>query len=227
MLGALHGPKRVDGSSSYLSNQMPRTYAPKPNYSVRFWQAHDMRPAKTDLISVVEMRAKRVLNCSSLRASGAAYQADSRTFDWHAVKEEFGSVRWVVTSPPYYGLKTYRPDQWLREWFLGGPSHVVYLSKEQLRHSSPADFIEDLFLVWNALQDVANPNARLIFRFGAINDRPVSVRKMACASLHGTRWRVDEIRSAGRASYGRRQAQSFNRTSKPALTEIDVWCTLE
>ena len=29
---------------------------------------------------------------------------------------------WVVTSPPYYGLRTYGPDQWLRQWFLGGPA---------------------------------------------------------------------------------------------------------
>jgi hypothetical protein len=226
MLGALHGPRRVDGSSSYLSNQMPRTYAPKPSYSVRYWQTHGMTPAKTNVLSVVEMRAKRILRFRALRGSGSAYQADSRTFDWHAVISELGPARWIVTSPPYYGLRTYRPDQWIREWFLGGPSHVVYVSKEQLRHSSPEDFMEDLFLVWNALQDVANPDAKLIFRFGAINDRPISVRKMARASLRDTRWRIDEIRSAGVASHGHRQARSFNRSSKPALTEIDIWCSL-
>ncbi len=227
MLGALHGPRRVDGSSNYLSNQMARTYASKPNYSVRYWQAHGLKPGKMDILSVVEARAKRVLRCSMLRGSGSAYQADSRTFDWLAINDELGPVRWIVTSPPYYGLNTYRPDQWLREWFLGGPSHVVYVSEEQVRHSSQENFTEDLFLVWNALQEVANHDAKLIFRFGAINDRPISVEQIARASLRGTRWGVDEIRSAGRASYGRRQAQSFNRISKPALTEIDVWCSLK
>jgi len=60
----------------------------------------------------------------------------------------------------------------------------------------------------------------------APNDRPVSAKTLARASVRGTPWRVDEIRSAGRASYGRRQARSFNRSSKPAITEIDVWCSL-
>jgi hypothetical protein len=38
LLGALHGPLRKDGSSSYFSNQCPRTYAPKPRYAVEFWR---------------------------------------------------------------------------------------------------------------------------------------------------------------------------------------------
>ena len=227
LLGALHGPRRADGSSSYLSNQMPRTYASKPGYSVRYWRTREMRPPKVDILSVIETRARRVLACSGLHGSGAAYQADSRTFQWQAVKENLGPVRWIVTSPPYYGLNTYRPDQWLREWFLGGPPYVVYTSKQQVRHSSPAEFAEDLSLVWNALQEAAAPDAKLVFRFGAINDRPVSAKRIARTSLRGTRWRIDEVRSAGRACYGRRQAQYFRRTSKPALTEIDVWCSLE
>ena len=32
----------------------------------------------------------------------------------------------IVTSPPYYGLRTYVSDQWLRNWFLGGADRVDY-----------------------------------------------------------------------------------------------------
>jgi hypothetical protein len=227
MLGALHGPLRVNGLSSYFSNQMPRTYSSKPNYAVRYWRAHEMTPPKVDILSIIEMRAKRVLRSSSLRASGSVHNADSRNIDWRSIDKADGQIRWVITSPPYYGLKTYRPDQWLREWFLGGAPHVSYSSDGQMRHSSPADFAEDLFLVWSSLAEAAAPDAKLVFRFGAINDRPVSVKQLVCASLRGSRWQVDDIRSAGRASYGRRQAQSFNRSSKPAMTEIDVWCSLK
>jgi S-adenosyl-l-methionine hydroxide adenosyltransferase/DNA methylase len=38
VLGALHGPLRKDGCSSYFSNQSPRTFAPKPRYAVGFWR---------------------------------------------------------------------------------------------------------------------------------------------------------------------------------------------
>jgi hypothetical protein len=210
MLGALHGPLRVRGSSSYFSNQMPRTYSSKPNYAVRYWQKHEMMPPKVDIPSIIEIRAKRVLASSSLRASGSVYKADCRTFDWTKSDDIEGQVRWIITSPPYYGLKTYRPDQWLREWFLGGPPDVNYSSDGQIRHSSTADFAEDLFLVWNSLAEAAASDAKLVFRFGTINDRPVSANELARASLRGTPWRVDAIRSAGHASYGRRQARSFN-----------------
>jgi DNA methylase len=38
LLGALHGP-RTKHAPSHLSNQCPRTYAPKPDYAARFWRA--------------------------------------------------------------------------------------------------------------------------------------------------------------------------------------------
>jgi DNA methylase len=226
MLGALHGPLRVNGSSSYFSNQMPRTYASKPNYSVQYWKKHKLIPPKVDILFIIEARARRVLTSSSIRASGSVHQADSRAFDWSNAVDRDRLIRWVITSPPYYGLRTYRPDQWLREWFLGGAAQVTYSSEGQVRHSSRTDFVEDLFLVWNSLAEAAAPDAKLVFRFGSINDRPLSALDLAWASLRGTRWRVDEIRSAGRASCGRRQSQAFNRPSRPALTEIDVWCSL-
>jgi hypothetical protein len=227
MLGALHGPLRVGGSSSYFSNQMPRTYAPKPGYAVRFWRTHELTPPKVDVLAIIEKRARKVLAGPPLHASGTVHKADSRFIDWASIGNTSGQVRWIITSPPYYGLKTYRPDQWLREWFLGGAPGVNYCSDGQMRHSSPGDFAEDLYMVWNSLAQVAAPDAKLVFRFGAINDRPVPTQQIARASLRGTRWRVDKIRSAGRASYGRRQARTFNRSSKPAFTEIDVWCSLE
>jgi hypothetical protein len=226
MLGALHGPLRVDGSSSYFSNQMPRTYSSKPKYAVRYWRKHEMTPPKVQIGSIIEMRARRALASSSIHASGSVYRADCRTFHWSKSDEIKSQIRWIITSPPYYGLKTYRPDQWLREWFLGGPPDVSYSSDGQMRHSSTTDFTEDLFLVWNSLAEAAASDAKLVFRFGTINDRPVSPNKLARASLHGTPWRIDAIRSAGRASHGARQARSFNRSSKPAITEIDVWCSL-
>lgn len=43
LLGALHGPKQKS-FQSYLSNQSPRTYAPKPAYSVRYWKERCLQP---------------------------------------------------------------------------------------------------------------------------------------------------------------------------------------
>ena len=43
-LGALHGPLNAAGlPGSYFANQMPRTFAPKPDYAVRFWTERGLR----------------------------------------------------------------------------------------------------------------------------------------------------------------------------------------
>src|SRR5207302_10451457 len=60
ILGALHGP-RPKGKPSYFSNQSPRTFAPKPNYAVKFWTARGMRPDAVDVLGVIKVRADRYL----------------------------------------------------------------------------------------------------------------------------------------------------------------------
>src|SRR5258708_3505013 len=40
ILGLMHGP-RMKGDPSYLSNQMPRTYATKPDAAIDFWEKHN------------------------------------------------------------------------------------------------------------------------------------------------------------------------------------------
>jgi hypothetical protein len=61
ILGGLHGPRNV-GEPSYFSNQMPRTYASKPDYAVRFWQARDLRPVRVNTLAVIRRRAERLLS---------------------------------------------------------------------------------------------------------------------------------------------------------------------
>ncbi len=60
-LGCLHGPLPVgNGTPSYFSNQMPRTFASKPDYSVRFWRAHQLRPPKASVIDVLTKKLERI-----------------------------------------------------------------------------------------------------------------------------------------------------------------------
>jgi DNA methylase len=126
LLGALHGPMNKSGSSSYLSNQCPRTFAPKPRYALGFWAARDLRPPRIDVLDVVCVRAKRFLNEQPSGITGILRIGDARAGDVYA---DLPPISCVVTSPPYYGMRTYRQDQWLRNWFLGGPSTVDYTSQ--------------------------------------------------------------------------------------------------
>jgi hypothetical protein len=226
LLGALHGPKLINGGSSYLSNQAPRTYAPKPRYAIKFWKRNRMRPPDVNVLSIIRKRAERAYNADFSSVRATVRQGDSRVISWRDLTQRFGKIDWVITSPPYYGLKTYRQDQWLREWFLGGSPDVQYDSctTAQVRHSGPEEFVEDLRTVWRALSQHATDRARLLFRFGSINDRPVDARSLALASVNSSGWHVRTVTAAGFSDQGRRQAASFSSTMAPPIEEFDVWC---
>ncbi len=222
LLGALHGP-RPKSRPSYFSNQSQRTYAPKPSYAVRYWKKHNLVPEPVDVLKIIGERATRYY-AEERTASGKVVYGDSR-------KKVFARAAggkkadWIITSPPYYGLRTYLPDQWLRGWFLGGPSEVDYSAEGQILHSSPEAFASDLRSVWRNVARICAPGACLVVRFGGINDRkadPLSIIKM---SLEDSGFDLQAIKSAGSASSGKRQALHFSRATGEAREEHDIWAT--
>lgn len=221
ILGALHGPlNKVE--RSYFSNQSPRTFSPKPDYAVRFWTARHLRPPKVDVLKVIERRALRCFVGDFTKGSGAAIQADSQKPSAFSIPRQ---VSWIVTSPPYYGMRTYIPDQWLRSWFLGGPDKVNYSNANQLAHTSRAVFSDGLRQVWTNCARVAKAGCRLVIRFGAINDRKIDPAELIKESLGDSPWRIRTIRNAGSASTGKRQADTFVSSTEP-IQEYDVWAVL-
>jgi hypothetical protein len=223
ILGALHGPL-AKAQQSHFSNQCPRTYAPKPRYAAKFWRQRKMTPPQVDVLNVIERRAERYYGEEQTEASGCVVAGDSQ----HAAS--FNGVdrkaSWILTSPPYYGMRTYIPDQWLRRWFVGGPSDVDYSNAGQLSHSSQDDFAAGMRTVWKNCASHAKPDCRLVIRFGAINDRKVDALELAKASVKDSPWKVLSSRKAGTASTGKRQADHFV-PAKAAMEEFDIWATLD
>jgi len=220
LLGALHGPK-VKSYPSYLSNQSLRTYAPKPNYAVNFWKKRNLHPESVDVLKLIQIRADRYFSEEKEIAEGKIIKGDSRdTNTYYNINQKF---RWVITSPPYYGMKTYIPDQWLRMWFLGGKSTVDYSMEGQLEHPSPELFAMQLNQVWKNVAMVCVPDSTLIIRFGSINDRKVDPLQILYNSLENSGWKVKKVESAGCASAGKRQALYVTTSVDEALEEYDVW----
>ena len=224
ILGALHGP-RPKSHPSYFSNQSPRTYSPKPRYAVNFWTSRQLSPEPVDVLKLLEDRANRYYREENTAAVGSIIQGDSREKRLYTRLCSHNRVRWVITSPPYYGLNTYIPDQWLRMWFLGGPPHVEYSMKDQLSHASPETFASQLRQVWHNAGSVCLPGAQLVIRFGGINDRRADALAILRQSLFETPWEVKTIKPAGSAAAGRRQALHFSHTSQAARDEHDLWAT--
>ena len=221
ILGALHGPKQKT-FPSYFSNQCPRTYAPKPDYAIRFWRSRGLNPDQVDVMAIIERRVKRYYGmCSDI--TGTVRLADSRHAE--ALQPDTAETRfnWVITSPPYYGMRTYIPDQWLRNWFVGGPDIVDYSNRSQVVHSSPEDFAADLHRVWRNSHTVCADDANMVIRFGGIADRCVEPKDIIKESLRDTGWKIMTIRSAGAAANGKRQADTFLRKKSKPIRELDVW----
>jgi hypothetical protein len=221
ILGALHGP-RPKGAASYFSNQAPRTFAPKPNYAVRFWTERGMRPDDVDVLSIIQTRADRYLAEPPPDVEGRVQLGDSRVADTFT---DMPKAHFVVTSPPYFGMRTYLPDQWLRLWFLGGPDYVEYRQPEgQLEHSGADHFAAEMGRVWKNVAAHTTQGARLIIRYGGIHDRDAEPMDVLKKSLVDSGWRMVTAKAVPDSDSGRRQVRQFQAEPKKAIAEHDVYC---
>ena len=219
LLGVLHGPRNKQ-LPSYLSNQMPRTYASKPAYAVKFWKTRGMEPIRIPALDVIARRADRLLKFAPVAHGGRLYLGDSvETLQGLGQKFDL-----VVTSPPYYGMRTYVADQWLRSWFLGGPSEVPYGSSGQIaRQPNQEAFIQALADVWSATAHRCYRGARLVIRFGALPSARTDPELLTLSSIRkaGAGWVVKEVRAVGASPKRRRQAEQFGKAGS-AIDEVDV-----
>jgi hypothetical protein len=224
LLGSLHGPL-TKSTPSYFSNQCPRTFAPKPEYAVRFWKKHNFRAPLVDVIPLVQTRAERYFATCLPGIRSDIIEADSRAWKDKRSRRRFS---WVITSPPYYGMRTYVPDQWLRNWFVGGPDGVDYSARVvDFQHSSPEEFSGQLRRVWVNAAQMSHPQARLVCRFGGIHDRKQDCLEIIKNSFLDSGWRVTTIRDAGTASQGRRQAiQMGDGQKEHPRSEYDVYARI-
>lgn len=221
-LGCLHGPlpKHAE-NAGYFSNQMPRTYASKPDYAVRFWKERDLKAPKIDVLRVLRRKIERLAGLDQ-----ASPCPISHVLHGDAQSEElFQSIRTVpsivITSPPYYGMRTYVQDQWLRNWFLGGPDSIDYSAGPQLDHGGQQAFAASLGKVWRNIANSAasSQSLHMYVRFGIIPSALVDAKKLFRDSLEesGIDWRLVSTRSAKSADVGKRQADQMKAESAAAV----------
>lgn len=223
MLGILHGPVNR-GLPTYLSNQMPRTYATKPQPAIRYWKKNRLKPADIDVQAAIQRRAEFSFAVVPDATLGKIVAGDSRTFDLNDLTPRYS---WVITSPPYYGMRTYFPDQWLRNWFVGGPSDVEYLAEDQISHQSEQKFVSDLATVWQHVAFACKPGAKLVCRFGALPSRSKDPLTLFRRTLNEANdcWRITTVRKAGTSQKGRRQSDQFVSGKKEPIEEVDIYAT--
>ena len=221
-LGCLHGPlpKHVE-NAGYFSNQMPRTYASKPDYAVRFWKERGLKAPKIDVLRVLRRKIERLagLDQTSPCPISHVIQGDAQSEELFQSISSAPSI--VITSPPYYGMRTYVQDQWLRNWFLGGPDTIDYSAGPQLDHGGQQAFATSLGKVWKniANSSTTSDSLHMYVRFGIIPSSLVDAKKLFRESLEESvvNWRLVSTRSANSADVGKRQADQMKAESAAAI----------
>jgi len=204
---------------------MSSNFCSKPGYAFKFWTERHLNPPIVNVLGVIFRRAERYLSRPIPASVGKVCLRDSRS---KPLRELNALFSWVVTSPPYYGMRTYIPDQWLRNWFLGGPSFVDYSSRpSDFEHSSPESFANQLRLVWKNTATMCKPSARLVCRFGGIHDRQHDCLEIAKQSFDESGWRLTTLRPAGNALNGRRQSTQFSEAQNIPREEYDLYARLD
>jgi hypothetical protein len=220
VLGSLHG--EMDKSSSYFSNQMPRTISTKPDYSVRYWDAHSLWPRKRDVFELLSKRSKFRLREEDLpELSETVALGDARAAA-DLFPDSRRSVKLILTSPPYLNVTNYEEDQWLRLWFLGNDPCPTYktISKDD-RHLDPAKYWKFLKEAWEGIEPLLSKGASLVCRIGAKDLKRDEVTDGLTESLKdvfpGLRRKKPPVVSRIR----NRQTEYFRPGSKGCLYEMD------
>ncbi len=222
VLGCLHGPlsKHVE-NAGYFSNQMPRTYASKPDYAVRFWKERKLKAPKIDVLRVLRRKIERLMGLeqASPCSISQVLHGDAQSEALFQLLDTAPSI--VITSPPYYGMRTYVQDQWLRNWFLGGPDSIDYSTGPQLDHGGQQAFAASLGKVWKNIANSAasSESLHMYVRFGIIPSAQVDAKKLFKESLEESEvdWRLVSTRSAKSADVGKRQADQMKAESAAAV----------
>ena len=182
-LGCLHGESHK--TAACFSNRMPRTISTKPGYSVRWWREKGCIPPEREVFSILRMAAKYRYESPVPSLKGRVVEGDARRAGTmlRAYKER---VKLIVTSPPYLDITDYHEDQWLRLWFLGGPSKPISGQGKDDRHRRVEVYWQFLSEAWKGVAPLLSDSAQVIVRIGGTRLAEDELSSGLLASLNST-----------------------------------------
>jgi|SRR6185437_13659858 len=217
-LGCLHGPlTKSKESAGYFSNQMPRTFSSKPDYSIKYWKNNDLKAPRVKVYDVLKRKLSRISTFEEEPLSSPDQILCMNSCLKTSYKTLPKNISVVVTSPPYYGMNTYIQDQWLRMWFLGGPETVDYINDSQIDHNGQDAFIQDLASVWKNISKSKAEDLHLYIRFGSVPSKSSDAKIILKSSIEEVKGlQILSVRNAFDAHSGKRQADQMAPGSQAA-----------
>ena len=121
-------------------------------------------------------------------------------------------------------MRTYLGDQWLRAWFLGGPSTPSYTLKGSFGTVQVDRFSRALAATWRAVARCSASGARLVVRLGALPSIKHDVAAVLEDSIEmaAAGWKHVATEDAPPPPQTRRQAGQFGVKLQKASTEVDA-----
>ncbi len=218
LLGALHGESAK--SSSYLSNQMPRTISTKPGYSVRFWLQRRLVAPQRNAFELLRKQASYRYESSPPQGDAWIFHRDMRQLSWANIDLP-QPIQLVVTSPPYLDVTNFEEDQWLRLWLLGGPPYPTRgrISRDD-RHERPDAYWGFIADMWRMLGSVVANRGHVVIRIGARGMSPDEMSKKLLATSVFSHRPIRLLYQSCSALKGR-QTDAFRPGSRGCRIELD------
>lgn len=192
-LGCLHGESHR--TELCFSNRMPRTISTKPAYSVRWWRQQRCLPPRRDVFSILRTSAEYRYQSPRPHLRGRVVEGDARRAAV-LLRPYRDRVKLVITSPPYLDITDYHEDQWLRLWFLGGPSKPVTGQGKDDRHRRIEAYWQFLREAWEGVVPLLQEYAQIVIRIGGTRLGGEELQDGLLASLNSTerKFRLAESR---------------------------------
>jgi hypothetical protein len=217
-IGALHG--EADKSPSYFSNQMPRTISTKPAYSIRFWKERNLKAPKRSVFDLLERAIDFRYESEVPKGEALVLNRDMRQLPLE-MNAFPGTVRCVITSPPYFDVTNFEEDQWLRLWFLGGPPHATTNRQSRDdRHTFATDYWRFIADMWRSLGVVVGRSAHIVVRLGSSRLPTEELRRQLVATSRFSGRKVELVESEC-SEIKRRQTDAFRPGTTGCKVEID------
>jgi site-specific DNA-methyltransferase (adenine-specific) len=123
LLGIMHGKARKDGSSAYLSIDMPNTFSMSPEYVRRYVAKHKLPQLASDVFTKLRERSEWLLREGALAGANVVpalvLRGDATRLETLLKDASAPVPDAIVTSPPYLGVLRYGAFNWIRLWLLG------------------------------------------------------------------------------------------------------------
>lgn len=172
---------RLSGHSKgfFSGRSMPPNQAVSVASQQKINERLGLSPPRRDVPGIIIRKSASLLRKGSIEAPPGHRLMCGDAWATSEIPE--GSVRLVVTSPPFLDIVNYETDNWLRCWFAGLDAAKIGISK----HSSTKSWIEMVRQVLGEQARLLDRGGHVAFEVGEVRRKSVFLEKLVWEAAEG------------------------------------------